>query len=81
LRDYRSLERAPKRRLEGTDDEQQSLRSTFPSPVDNVMKRLAMVFLIFLIAPSAFTQPQEPQLLVATRLVKPFVFEENGAVP
>jgi hypothetical protein len=36
------------------------------------MKRLAMVFFIFLTAPSAFTQPQEPQLQVATRLIKPF---------
>ena len=42
------------------------------------MKKLVVVFFIFLIAPSAFTQSQEPKLLVATRLVKPFVFEESG---
>ena len=42
------------------------------------MKKLVVVFFIFLTAPSAFTQPQEPKLLVATRLIKPFVFEESG---
>jgi polar amino acid transport system substrate-binding protein len=42
------------------------------------MKKLVAVFFIFLTAPSAFTPPQEPKLLVATRLVKPFVFEESG---
>jgi hypothetical protein len=36
-----------------------------------------MVFLLFLSAPSTFTQPQEPKLQVATRLIKPFVFEES----
>jgi len=42
------------------------------------MKSLAIVFCIFLTTPSAFTQPQEPKLQVATRLIKPFVFEESG---
>src|SRR5262245_39596806 len=42
------------------------------------MKKLVVVFFIFLTAPSAFTQPQEPKLLGATHLVKPFVFEECG---
>src|SRR5262249_20951937 len=42
------------------------------------MKRLVTVFFLFLTAPAAFTQPQEPKLQVATRLIKPFVFEESG---
>ena len=42
------------------------------------MKKLVVVFFIFWTAPAAFTQPQELKLQVATRLIKPFVFEESG---
>ena len=39
---------------------------------------LTVLFFLLLSANSAFSQPQQEKLLVATRLVKPFVFEEGG---
>ena len=42
------------------------------------MKRLIIVLFILLLAPSLWAQPRETTLQVATRLVKPFVFEEGG---
>jgi polar amino acid transport system substrate-binding protein len=44
------------------------------------MKRLATAFLLLIAATPVFGQPREPKLRVATRIIKPFVFEENGAL-
>ena len=42
------------------------------------MKKLLCVPLLVLIVPFAFAQPKEPKLRVATRLIKPFVYEQGG---
>ena len=42
------------------------------------MKKLGAYLFLGLLASSAFAQPRVESLRVATRLVKPFVFEENG---
>ena len=42
------------------------------------MKKLGAYLFLGLLASSAFAQPRLESLRVATRLVKPFVFEENG---
>src|SRR4029077_8010855 len=42
------------------------------------MKRLIVALFFLLAVPSAWAQPREATLHVATRLVKPFVFEERG---
>ncbi len=44
------------------------------------MKRLATAFLLLIAATPVFGQPREPKLRVATRIIKPFVFEENRAL-
>ena len=44
------------------------------------MKRLATAFLLLVAAAPVFGQPREPKLRVATRIIKPFVFEENLAL-
>jgi polar amino acid transport system substrate-binding protein len=44
------------------------------------MKRLATAFLLLVTAASVFGQPRETKLRVATRIIKPFVFEENRAL-
>jgi len=44
------------------------------------MKRLTTAFLLLIAATPVFGQPREPKLRVATRIIKPFVFEENGAL-
>src|SRR5215467_4030604 len=43
-----------------------------------LMKRLIIALSLFLAAPSFWAQPREATLKVATRFVKPFVFEEGG---
>src|SRR5438552_18649516 len=44
-----------------------------------VMKKLAALFLFLLASAAAvFAQPKAEKLRVATRLVRPFVFEEKG---
>src|SRR5580765_2029095 len=42
------------------------------------MKKLLFVAFLVLIVPFAFAQPKEQKLRVATRLIKPFVYEEGG---
>jgi polar amino acid transport system substrate-binding protein len=42
------------------------------------MKKLLWVPLLVLIVPFAFAQPKEQKLRVATRLIKPFVYEQGG---
>lgn len=42
------------------------------------MEKLSAFFFLCLLASSSFAQPRLESLRVATRLVKPFVFEENG---
>jgi polar amino acid transport system substrate-binding protein len=42
------------------------------------MKRLITAFFFLFAAVSSWAQPQDATLHVATRLIKPFVFEENG---
>ena len=42
------------------------------------MKKLLFVPLLVLIVPFAFAQPKEQKLRVATRLIKPFVYEQGG---
>jgi polar amino acid transport system substrate-binding protein len=42
------------------------------------MKKLLCVPLLVLIVPFAFAQPKEQKLRVATRLIKPFVYEQGG---
>ena len=42
------------------------------------MRTLPHVLLLLLTLSAAFAQTQEPHLRVATRLIKPFVYEENG---
>ena len=44
------------------------------------MKRLVTAFLLLVTAASALGQPREQKLRVGTRIVKPFVFEENRAL-
>src|SRR4029450_10086704 len=44
------------------------------------MKRLATAFLVLVTAASVLGQPRETKLRVATRIIKPFVFEENRAL-
>ena len=41
------------------------------------MKRIATAFLLLVAAAPVFGQPRESKLRVATRIIKPFVFEEN----
>jgi polar amino acid transport system substrate-binding protein len=45
-----------------------------------IMKKLATVLLILLAANSVFAQAKPETLRVATRLVKPFVFDEGGTL-
>jgi polar amino acid transport system substrate-binding protein len=47
---------------------------------DKDMKRLVTAFLLLVTAASALGQPREQKLRVGTRIVKPFVFEENRAL-
>jgi polar amino acid transport system substrate-binding protein len=47
---------------------------------DKHMKRLATAFLLFITVASVLGQPREQKLRVGTRIVKPFVFEENRAL-
>lgn len=47
---------------------------------DKDMKRLATAFLLFITVASVLGQPREQKLRVGTRIVKPFVFEENRAL-
>ena len=42
------------------------------------MKSLGAILCLLLIAASVLAQPQQKQLRVATRIIKPFVFEEKG---
>ena len=42
------------------------------------MKKLLFVPLLVLLVPFAFAQPKEQKLRVATRLIKPFVYEQGG---
>lgn len=42
------------------------------------LKKLLLVFFLCAISGAASTQPKAEKLRVATRLVRPFVFEENG---
>ncbi len=42
------------------------------------MKKLLFVAFLVLIVPFAFAQPKEQKLRVATRLIKPFVYEQGG---
>jgi len=42
------------------------------------MKKIIFALLLGLIATAASAQPKEEKLRVATRLIRPFVFEENG---
>ncbi len=44
------------------------------------MKRLATAFLVIVTAASVLGQPRETKLRIATRIIKPFVFEENRAL-
>ena len=44
------------------------------------MKRLVTAFLLLVTAASVLGQPREQKLRVGTRIVKPFVFEENRAL-
>jgi polar amino acid transport system substrate-binding protein len=44
------------------------------------MKRLVTAFLLFITVASVLGQPREQKLRVGTRIVKPFVFEENRAL-
>lgn len=44
---------------------------------DKDMKRLVTAFLLFVTVASVLGQPREQKLRVGTRIVKPFVFEEN----
>lgn len=45
------------------------------------MKRLAtLLFVLWAASNAAFAQVQQEKLRVATRPIKPFVFEENGAL-
>jgi polar amino acid transport system substrate-binding protein len=44
------------------------------------MKRLATAFLLFITVASVLGQPRGQKLRVGTRIVKPFVFEENRAL-
>jgi hypothetical protein len=41
---------------------------------------LMAIFFINLVSTLAFAQPTDQKLRVATRIVKPFVFEENRAL-
>ncbi len=43
-----------------------------------MMKKLAVLLLSLLASTAVFAQPKEEKLRVATRLVRPFVFEEKG---
>jgi polar amino acid transport system substrate-binding protein len=45
-----------------------------------IIKRLATFFLVLLSANSVFAQAQQEKLRVATRLVKPFVYDEAGTL-
>jgi ABC-type amino acid transport substrate-binding protein len=48
-----------------------------------IIKRLATFFLVLLVllsANSVFAQAQQEKLRVATRLVKPFVYDEAGTL-
>jgi polar amino acid transport system substrate-binding protein len=47
---------------------------------DKDMKRLVTAFLLFITVASVLGQPREQKLRVGTRIVKPFVFEENRAL-
>jgi len=42
------------------------------------MKKLLLAPLLLLIVPFTFAQPKEQKLRVATRLIKPFVYEQGG---
>ena len=45
------------------------------------MKKLAtLLFVLWAASNAAFAQVQQEKLRVATRTIKPFVFEENGAL-
>ena len=47
---------------------------------DKDMKRLVTAFLLFITVASVLGQPREQKLRGGTRIVKPFVFEENRAL-
>ena len=57
---------------------------TFQSTIlfDGVISTMGLMAILFLcLAPTfAFSQPTDQRLRVATRIVKPFVFEENRAL-
>src|SRR5437667_885230 len=48
------------------------------APSYPMMKKLAVLLLSLLASTAVFAQPKEEKLRVATRLVRPFVFEEKG---
>ena len=59
----------------------QPARCSFPTFQPSVVTVRLVAILFVCLAPAfAFSQPEEQRLRVATRIIKPFVFEENQAL-